>query len=318
LKNRSLVLLSGEGTTVPLAEARALFQTYDPASRFESPHPRLLLVRSSADPFRVGQRVAFARRVGALVDGPKEAAEIVEGKKVRFRAFSLNGKGSPPEPEPFLDGLEAEVDLKSPDFEITLVRADADYLTVSSPGTMSQKWSSRRPRRRAFFHPSAIFPKLSRALFNLSRCPDGGVFLDPFSGTGSIPLEAALCGARVVAFDVTRLMARGSLSNMKNFNQDWVGVVRADSTKPPIRTIDAISTDIPYGRASSTRGREPAELLQHLLPALGDLLRPSRRLVLMHPQQLRVPQTEAFTVEEEHHLHVHKLLTRTITVLKRR
>ena len=55
---------------------------------------------------------------------------------------------------------------------------------------MRQDWVIRRPRARPFFHPAAIFPKLSRALVNLSRVGAGEVFLDPFCGTGSLLLEA--------------------------------------------------------------------------------------------------------------------------------
>jgi tRNA G10 N-methylase Trm11 len=47
-------------------------------------------------------------------------------------------------------------------------------------------------------------------------------------------------------------------------------------------------------------------------------MRPGSFAVLMHPQDLSIERTAEFSVEEEHHLHVHKLLTRTITILRRR
>ena len=316
--NRSLVLLSGEGTSIPLAEAKALFQTYDSNAEFYSPHVRLLVARSSADPFRIGSRIAFARRVGILVDDIGEARDTLRGKRVRFREFDLAGRGSGADPESYLAGVDSTVDLASPDFEVTLVRADIDYLALTTPSAMEQRWSQRRPRRRAYFHPSAIFPKLSRALFNLSRCGEGGLFLDPFAGTGSIPIEAAICGAEVVASDQSSEMVRGSLSNMRLFGQRWLGVLRSDATSQPLRQVDAIATDMPYGRASSTRGRKPAELLESLLPQMAAALKHSSYLVLMHPQALPVDPRGEFSFVEEHHLHVHKLLTRTITVLRRR
>jgi tRNA G10 N-methylase Trm11 len=312
------VLLSGEGTTIPVAESKSLFLAYDEASSFEILSPRVLVAKSRADPFRIGSRIAFARRVGMLVEDFGEAADMMKGKRVRFACFDLGSGKPPPDPAKYLEGIDATIDLTSPDFEVTLVRAREDHLAVTMPETMSQGWSRRRPRARPFFHPSAIFPKLSRALVNLSRCREGELFLDPFAGTGSLLLEAELVGAQAVAVDLTAKMARGSVANMRQFGQRWVGVVRADSTFLPMTGVDAVATDIPYGRASSTRGKSPNELLEMTLPELARVLKPESLLVLMHPKDVEVTADEDFSVLEEHDLHVHKLLTRTISVLRRR
>ena len=318
MKSRSLVLLSGEGTTVPAAEAKALFLTYDPESRFTRPEPRVLIVETSADPIAVGARIAFARRVGHLVEGGDRASDLLSGRSVRFRTYDLRGEARSADPGRYLRGLDVTVDLRSPDYELSLVRGEEDYLVVTAPLKMNQEWSKRRPRRRPFFHPSAMLPKISRAMVNLSRCREGQAFLDPFTGTGSIPMEAYLVGAEVVALDLAGRMARGALQNMSHFGQRWSGMVRADAASLPVRRIGAVATDVPYGRASSTRGRSPREMLGLLLPQLSWAMSPRSHVVLMHPQQEPVPDSEEFSVLEEHHLHVHKLLTRTITVLERR
>ena len=318
MKSKSLVFLSGEGTTIPMAEARALYLAYDPSAKFEAHGPRVLVVDSSADPFRVGERIAFARRVGHLVETRGEIAGWVEGRRVRFRSFDLGTGGMPADPGEYLEGLGVTIDLMNPEYELTLVRGDDDYLAVTAPGTMVQGWSGRRPRRRPFFHPSAIFPKLARALVNMSRCKEGGVFLDPFSGTGSIPLEAHLIGARVVAADIAERMVRGAMQNMRHFGEEWIGVVRADSTRLPLRSVEAAATDIPYGRVSSTGGRGPNEMLSMLTGSLAEAMVRNSYLVLMHPKNVPVPESRALSLLEEHHLHVHKLLTRTISVLERR
>ncbi len=318
MTNRSLVLLSGEGTSLPEAEARAAFLTYDLGSKFESPERRVLIVESKADPFVVSSRVAFSRRVGLLIERPLDAQAQVKNKKVRLRSFDLDGGKPVLDPELLLRGLDANVDLEHPEYEFSLVRGRQDYLALTTPGAMRQSWAERRPRVRAFFHPSAIFPKLSRALVNLSRCKEGDVFLDPFSGTGSLSIEAAEIGAKVVASDQVARMARGSLANMMHFGQQWLGVLRADAFHHPITSVDAIATDVPYGKASSTRGAKPRDVLEQALSSLPYLLRKGSRMVLMHSQQMRVEATTEMALEEEHHLYVHKLLTRTISVLRRR
>jgi putative methyltransferase (TIGR01177 family) len=301
-----------------MAEAKSLFYTYDEGSKCAAPEPSVLLAESDADPFVVGSRIAFARRVGPLLADSSEAKELLRGFRVRFRCFDLIEGRAGPDPEDYLRGIDATIDLRNPERELTLVRGEKEYLSVTAPLTMRQAWSQRRPRSRPFFHPAAIFPKLSRALVNMSRCKEGELFLDPFAGTGSLAIEASIVGARVLAFDLAEKMVIGSLKNMKHFGQNWLGVIRADSAKPPIQQVDAVSTDMPYGRASSTRGRNTSEIIDFTLSSLSDALRGGARLVLMHPQTVPVSKTSELEVEEEHNLHVHKRLTRTITVFRRR
>jgi tRNA G10 N-methylase Trm11 len=318
LKNKTFVLFSGEGSSVPMGEARALFLAYDGSSKFEAPEPKVLIADSTADPFVIGSRIAFARRVGPMFVDAAEARDKLRGLRVRFRCFDLVDGMSPPDPEKYLRGIDAVVDLRNPERELTLVRGKKEYLCVSAPLTMKQGWSHRRPRSRPFFHPSAIFPKLSRALVNLSRCKEYESFLDPFAGTGSLAIEASMVGAHVLALDLSEKMTRGSLANMKHFGQDWLGVVRVDSALSPITQVDSIATDIPYGRASSTRGRDTQKIIDLALSSLSGALMKGSMLVLMHPQTVDVKSTSELKVEEEHNLHVHKRLTRTITVLRRR
>ena len=312
------MLLSGEGTTIPASEAKALFLAADPRSSFQMPEPRVLIADSEADPLAVGARIAFARRVGYLLGSPPDAGAFLAGHRVRFRSFDLSPRKSQPDPDEYLKGIGTTIDLTNPEYELTLVRGRRDYLAVTAPSHMLQGWSRRRPRSRPFFHPSAIFPKLSRALVNMSRCRQGDVFLEPFAGTGSIAIEASLVGADVVAIDLADKMVRGASSNMRHYAQDWLGVVRADSAKLPVRGIRAVATDIPYGRASSTRGRPPELMLGLLLPELASAMDRGSFLVLMHPKGTAVEPASDFAIEEEHDLQVHKFLTRTITILKRR
>jgi 16S rRNA G966 N2-methylase RsmD len=317
LTSRSLVLLSGEGTSLPEAEARALFLAYDPGSRFERPERRLLVAESRADPEVIASRVAFARRVGRMVDNPSDASRLLKGKRIRLRNFDLVSKPAL-NPSHFLRGFDVQVDLENPEVELTLVRGVADYLAITSPGMMRQEWSLRRPRVRAFFHPSAIFPKLARALVNMSRVREGQVFLDPFAGTGSLPLEGALVGARVVANDRAEKMVKGSMANMRRFGQQWLGVVRSDALRLPLRGVDAIATDVPYGRASSTMGAGGMEVLRGALTSLPGLLAAGSRMVVMHSKDDPVDGSRELELEEEHDLQVHKKLTRRISVLRRR
>ncbi|MDG6901258.1 MAG: hypothetical protein JRM80_04785 [Nitrososphaerota archaeon] len=316
--NRSLVLLSGEGTTIPAAEAKALFLAYDPEARFSFAEKRVMVAESAAEPWPVARRVAFARRVGLLLEDPADASPWVKGKKVRLSVFRTTASRPAADPEKLLRGVDSEVDLANPDYELTVVDGERRYFALTIPGDMDQGWHLRSPRRRAFFHPAAIFPKLSRALVNLTRCREGQVLLDPFAGTGSILLEADRVGMRPLASDQTSAMSRGALANMRKFGQSWLGIIRADAFSLPLLRVDAIATDAPYGRAASTRGSGPATVVGKALESFPALLRSGSRMVLMHAKDNPVQTTGELVVEEEHHLYVHKRLTRAITVLRRR
>jgi tRNA (guanine10-N2)-dimethyltransferase len=215
--------------------------------------------------------------------------------------------------------VAGRVDLEDPEYEITVVRgARRDYYSVTRSGVMRQDWIRRRPRGRAFFHPAAMFPKISRCLVNLTGVGEGGVILDPFVGTGSILLEADIVGADALGVDMSRKMVRGAKRNQEKFGQRWLGIVLADSRRLPLKQVDAIATDVPYGRASSTEGSATGVILDGLIAQSGQLLKGNGRLVVMHPLGVPASPDESFEVEGEHLIYVHRKLTRAITVMRRR
>jgi tRNA (guanine10-N2)-dimethyltransferase len=216
--------------------------------------------------------------------------------------------------------IGGRVALDGPDVELTVVRGGReDYLAITSPRLMKQNWVVRRPRARAFFHPSAIFPKFSRSLVNLSRVSSGESFLDPFCGTGSLLLEAAEIGARPIGVDLHLKMVVGAIRNQRKYAQEWLGVIRGDSRRAPISRVDAIATDVPYGRVSTTSGSSPGEILESLINEASVLLSSGRRLIVMHPDSLDASAARSeFVIEEQIRVPVHKKLTRVVTVLRRR
>jgi tRNA (guanine10-N2)-dimethyltransferase len=321
-RNRILFLLSGEGTTIPAAEAAALARAQDQSADVEVQEDRIVIASGGVDAGKIASRVAFSKRVGSLIPDGKlngDQLNLLRFGTYRVRVFEL-GQGRRDS-----DGLVSDiaervggrVSLEQPDLEVTIVRGTKDYIALSRPSLMRQDWSRRRPRARPFFHPAAIFPKLSRALVNLSRVGEGEVFLDPLCGTGSLLLEAGEIGAFPLGADRAEAMVRGALRNMSSFRQDWLGVVRADIGRTSILRADGIATDIPYGRASSTSGSSPEAIIAKLRETSAALLKRGKRLVVMHPDTLKVDGADDFAVEEEHHLYIHSKLTRTISVLRR-
>lgn len=316
-----LFLLSGEETGVPAAEARALVRMQDPSASFTAPHKRVLIASTTAKPSEIGRRVAYSRRVGPMVaqSGLSEhELRLLREGTYAIRVFDLERKNdSEGLVSDLADEIGGKVSLDEPDRELTVVRGGHDYLAVTNPSLMRQNWIVRRPRGRAFFHPSAIFPKFSRLLVNLSGVSPGETFLDPFCGTGSLLLEASEVGARPLGIDLHSKMVKGASRNRDKFAQEWLGVIRADSQHIPLTGVDAIATDIPYGKLATTSGSSMSRILENLINEASSLLSGGRRLVVMHPKSLEIGGKDGFEIEEELHLFVHKKLTRTISVLRR-
>jgi tRNA (guanine10-N2)-dimethyltransferase len=321
-----LFLLSRESTGIPEAEARTLVRDIDPAARFESPEDGLLIAETSADPGPIEARVAFSRRVGTLVeDGDLDDDHLAQLRRGTFRVRVYGWNDEKEERElihMIAKKVGGKVRLESPDHEVLVyVARGKTYIAITTPGSMRQGWVTRRPRSRAFFHPSAIFPKLSRALVNFSGVQSGETLLDPFCGTGSLLIEASLVGADPVGVDLARKMVRGARRNSIKYEQPWPGIIRADSRNLPFRQVQAVATDIPYGRASSRGGVAQDVILRSLIIGASRILPQGRKLVVMHPKSLDArpiaKESGTLLVEEELDIYIHRTLTRTITMMRR-
>ena len=322
-------MLSGESTGIPEGEGRSLVLDLDPAAKFHVPEEGLLVAETSADPAAIESRVAFSRRVGMLLpDGVLEGENLALLRRgtYRVRVFG-QGEGGVGEEEiisSIAEKVEGRISLENPDREVSaFVGGDGrrTFFAITMPLSMRQGWATRRPRSRAFFHPSAIFPKLSRALVNFSGVQPGETFLDPFCGTGSLLIESSIIGAEPIGIDLARKMVRGARRNAIKYGQPWLGIVRADARRLPIKEVEAVATDIPYGRASSAGGQASGDILRWLLEGAPSVIPRGRKLVVMHPKSLEVEplarEAGELRVEQEHDIYVHRTLTRTITVLRR-
>ncbi|MBI4361982.1 MAG: methyltransferase domain-containing protein [Euryarchaeota archaeon] len=176
---------------------------------------------------------------------------------------------------------------------------------------------ARRPKNRPFFTPGVLLPPLARALVNLAETPPGGLLLDPFTGTGSIPLEAALMGARPLAADLQLKMLLGTSRNLRH-HQVEPEALWANATRLPLRdnTVDAVVADPPYGRSATLAGALKETLYQGALQETHRVLKPGRRAVFLFPQK-DYPRIPGLPIEEEHRVPVHRSLTRWATAMRK-
>jgi tRNA (guanine10-N2)-dimethyltransferase len=178
----------------------------------------------------------------------------------------------------------------------------------------------RRPRKKPFFHPSAMNAKLARCMVNLAHAHVGETVLDPFCGTGTTVLEAALVGCKAIGTDVQRRMAKGSKENLKHFSLTAEGIILADARKLPFNKIDSIVTDPPYGKSATTLKSNTKTIVENILSSAKPLLREGQRICIASPKTIQVAKLGValgYKHIESHFAYVHRTLTREVAVFEK-
>jgi tRNA (guanine10-N2)-dimethyltransferase len=220
-------------------------------------------------------------------------------------------------------GGKVDVDLRKPDvLFLGVIDGERFFFGLHLASRERAGFTQRRSPLRPFFVPSAIHPKSARLMVNLSRAAPGDLFLDPFCGTGGLLLEAAEIGCVPIGVDINPMILAGCRENLEHYLVAFNGVL-GDARSPPFspRAINAIATDPPYGRSSSTKGAKVRGLIQSSLECLADMLNPKKYLCLALPfvqfTEDIIP-LDAFRVKETHTMRIHRSLRRFIVVLQRK
>lgn len=218
-------------------------------------------------------------------------------------------------------GRGTRVNLKTPQKMFFGILTDNRLVFGLKMGEVSPNpFVERRPRKRPFFHPTAMPAKLARCMVNLAQPKVGELVLDPFCGTASMLIEAGLIGCRVVGFDVKRRMVEGSLQNLLCYGVKPEGMAVADARHLPAAKADCIVTDPPYGRSATTLGWSTQQIMRDFLSTAEDRLPRGRRLCTASPKSIgmgKMGKELGFKHVESHLVPVHRSLTREIAVFER-
>ena len=217
--------------------------------------------------------------------------------------------------------MNARVNLRKPDKTFVGTLTSGKFVFgLKLAEIASRPFVERRPRKKPFFHPSAMQPKLARCMVNLARPKAGNLVLDPFCGTGTMLIEAALTGCKVLGLDVQRRMARGTVKNLAHFKLRPEGVLVADARNLPMTRTDCVVTDPPYGISSSTLKRSTSQLVEQLLTSVHELLDKGQRICMAAPKTLKIVQIGTalgYRHLESHLVYVHRSLTREVVVFEK-
>lgn len=338
-------LLSGEHESLPLSELRAILDAED--YDYEVLEKLEQVARVEADQNCVGtimRRAALTRICGLeLVNCradmtdiikvarsvsldemlAKEESFAVRVKRVRNSASNVNLMAV----ERTLGELvlskvdSARVSLRKPGKTFFGILTGDRFVFGLKLGEISAKpFVERRPRRKPFFHPSAMQAKLARCMVNLAKPRIGDLVVDPFCGTGGMLIEASLIGCDVLGLDVQRRMAKGALRNLAHFGVKPDGLIIADTRSMPITRIDCVVTDPPYGISSTTLKRTTKQLVEELLTSVHGILKKGQRICMASPKTLKIREVGialGFKHLESHFVYVHRSLTREIVVFEK-
>jgi len=295
----NLVLLepSGESRPLAVAEAEAVAATWNGSRDADWPGLIALRFTKAEDGDQAAQRLALIRRAfRPLPGGTVEEAAAVCASDGASAAVRRLGRPTGGARDPAVLAVGAayvrgggRIDLERP--------ARTLWLTDDPTGTGRLLEEIPRPprtellRRRIsllpFQRPIGLDPRLARAAANLARLRPGDRVLDPFLGTGALLAEAGLLGARLVGLDVDATMVRGALQNLAFLGLAAEAMVEGDAGEVevpgPDGEFDAILTDPPYGRGSTTGGEPSGALAARVLTRWAGRVRPGGRVVVVMP-----------------------------------
>ena len=333
-----LVWLSGENERLARAElagavARLGGQPVTPPAHEEGTGRAYVQLEDRRDAVELSRRLALARRCTEpwpeLDEAALEERLRKEGGSGRSAAFQWVPGARGDRPPDALHRLGAayrsgggRISLERPEERYWLeVTADRRWRLLAEIGAVDRaSFSERRTSRLPFQRPVTLAPRLARALVNLARVGPGDRVVDPFVGTGSLLVEAALLGARTVGIDIGAAMIRGTLDNFAHLGQVPEALRQADAAAAadefPPASFEAMVTDPPYGRASGTRREAPEHLWGRALVAWAGRVRPGGRIGVVVPAGASLPPIDA-RLELAIPQRVHRSLTREFRVYVR-
>ncbi|MBX8632083.1 MAG: methyltransferase [Thermoplasmata archaeon] len=177
----------------------------------------------------------------------------------------------------------------------------------------------RKAAYRPFFSPVSLPPRYARALVNLCGVSEGDRIIDPFCGTGGILMEAVQMGITAVGSDLDPEMVEGTERNLREmgiagkYELHCLDVSRITE----LGEFDAVITDPPYGRSSTTNREDLSSLYRRTVEAARAVLVDGGMLGMVVPDPVLIPLKSGMTAVYSLKQKVHRSLTRHYIVMRK-
>lgn len=141
-----------------------------------------------------------------------------------------------------------KVNLKNPKTSIEFFITKNKIYTVKLIKELKHNFEQRKAHKKPELHPTALNPKLARALINLSRAEKE--IMDPFCGAGGILIEAGLMKLKAIGYDLYDVILKKAKINLDYYKIKNYKLINQDALKIK-KKYDYIITDLPYGLNTS-------------------------------------------------------------------
>ncbi len=214
-----------------------------------------------------------------------------------------------------------QVNLTCPAIELRVVlTVDYAFVGIKKARLDLSQFQKRRGHLRPFLSPVTLHPKIARALVNLSAVKGRETMLDPFCGTGGILLEAGFLGVQVIGNDIEKKMIEGCQKNLDYYHIKGYKLFCADIGEIPtvVSPVDAVVTDFPYARATTTKGEQLPKLYNRAFEAIAEVLKENRRAVVgLSSEEIRTIGENYLSVVDTYAIKAHRSLTRYFVVFQK-
>jgi len=329
--------LSKEHPTLPAAEVRATLNAEQMDATLISSNEDVVIVETKPNEAgirRVAERLALTFGIDELLFScPTSLDEILRNAEKHplppegSIAIRCKNRSSYIHSEQLIDLLgdvytkKRVVNLTNPDREVRAVVTDrTTYLGIKKAGLDTSHFQQRRGHLRPFLSPITLHPKIARALVNLSQIKKQQTFLDPFCGTGGILIEAGLIGANIVGSDIEQKMIDGSKKNLEfyHLNNYQLYCTDVEGIVQYAPSVDAIATDFPYARATTTKGEQLLRLYNRAFETIANVLKKNKYAVVgLSDEGIRTIGEQYLSVIATYPVKSHRSLTRYFIVYQR-
>ncbi|HUU78950.1 MAG TPA: THUMP domain-containing protein [candidate division Zixibacteria bacterium] len=214
--------------------------------------------------------------------------------------------------------------MENPDITFVLLFTENEFLFgIEVFARQKGSFENRRPDLRPFFKPGTLEPRFARLMVNLAQATPGEILLDPFCGPGGILIEGALIGCNLIGSDLDNKMLKGARTNISHFSPNIkFDFLMADAKQLPFTNkIKSIATDPPYGRSTSTYGKEITNLLEGFFEDANKILIKNGVISVGMFEEIPlkdIAENAGFQVDHFEKIYIHRSLTRTIGVCRKK
>jgi tRNA (guanine10-N2)-dimethyltransferase len=329
--------LSKEHRTLPVAEILACLQAENINFDILESNEDIFIIKTNSDKYKlqkISGRLSFTYYIDRFLFSCTPTIDDIKTQVIKYKiekpgsiAVKYKNRSDNISSQPIVRALaeiytqDRRVALKNPDVEIRgLINDSKLYVGLKITEVDRRQFEERKVQNRPFFSPISLHPKIARVLVNLSSIKNNETLLDPFCGTGGILLEAGLMGVKVIGSDIEEKMIKGckitldyyKIKNYKIFCSD-IGDVNKH-----IDVVDAVVTDLPYGKSTTTKGEEMLELYKRAFKNISSLLKEDGKAVIGLSNNDFIPIAEEyFSLVEKHDFRAHRSLTRHFVVFQK-